>query len=228
MLQEPITAANHKMDVVYPFLERNKTIFTMIAIFGALAGFLYSLNKTTNDENLVFGILFLVFLMGLLMTLIIYDASVTLFSLIRPKDDKFITGFQFFFIATFMIFFLMFFESLIEYLYSKYPDWIIWLGIAIFLYFVLFLGVWFNTFIRNKIGTSNRGLIFIIVCYAVILIWILIRLYSIFIGLIPHSSNFAELTHTAQIGFFFIILLTHSLSSIFYFAGALIKRILAL
>jgi hypothetical protein len=223
MSQEPITAANNKMDVVYPFFDRNKTIFTMIAIFGALAGFLYSLNKPTNDENLVFGILFLVFLMGLLMTLIIYDASVTLFSLIRQKDDKFITGFQFFFIATFMIFFLMFFESLIEYLYSKYPDWIIWLGIAIFLYFVLFFGVWFNAFIRNKIGTSNRRLIFIIVCYVIILILILLNIYStLFVGL-PHSSNFAEFTRIAQIGMLLAILLSYSLSSIFYFVGILIK-----
>jgi len=198
----------------------------MIAIFGALAGFLYSLNKPTIDENLIDGILFLVFLMGLLMTLIFYDAMVTLFPLMKQKEEKFFTTFQIFFIVMFIIFFLMFFLSLIGYLYLNYSDLVIWLAIAILLYFVLIFGTWFNTFIRDKIGTSKRGLFFIIVWYAIILFLILIWFYFLAISLLPHSLTIAELTKKSQIGFILTIFLTQSLSSIFYFSGYLIKRIL--
>jgi MFS family permease len=225
MSQKPIIPPDHKMKIVYDFFERNKTIFTMIAIFGALAGFLYSLNKPPN-ENLVDGILFLVFLMGLLITLIVYDAMVTLFPLMKQNDEKFFTTFQIFFIVMFIILFLMFFFGLIGYLYSNYTDLVIWLAIAIFFYIVLTFGVWFNTFIRDKIGTSKKGLILIIAGYSIIVIWITMKVNSIFFGLMPHSLNFAEITPIAQNGFFFMILLIHSVSSVIYFIGTLIKRIL--
>lgn len=200
----------------------------MIAIFGALAGFLFSLNKPTNDENLVFGILFLISLMGLLITIIFYDSMITFFSLIRQKDETFFTTFQTFFIVMFLILFLMFFFSLITYLYSNYSDWVLWMALAIFLYFVLICGAWFNTAIRNIIGSSNGGLVLTIFGYTVIVIWILSSVYHIIIGLTPHSSNIAELTHASQTVFFFSILLTHSISSILYFTGTLIKRIFML
>jgi hypothetical protein len=225
MTQDPNNPPNKKMEILYHFFDRNKTIFTMIAIFGALAGFLYSFNKTTVDENLVFGILFLVILMGLLMFLILYDVAVTLLELMNRKDDNFFMTFQIFFLIAFTILFLMFYESLIEYLYTKYPDWLVWLGIVLFLFFMMRMATWSNAFVLKKIGNSIRTLIFTIVCYSIIFVIILYQMFSLFIGLIPNSSSSIEI-HTAQMFFLIGILLLFFINSILYFTGILIKQVL--
>jgi hypothetical protein len=223
MSQDPIMPANEKMAVVYQFFERNKTIFTIIAVFAALAGFLYSFNKTTFDENIVFGILFLVFLIGLLLTLILYDVIIILFALIGQKNPNFFTVFQIFFIGTFTMFLLMFFESLLEYLYSQYTDWLIWLGIATFMYFMMAIGAWSNDFILKKIGNSKKILLLTILCYSIILILILIQIFSLLMSVKPQSSSIIN-SHIAQMIFFMGIFLIYLINSVLYFGGTLIKR----
>ena len=126
----------------------------------------------------------------------------------------------------FLILFLMFFFSLMTYLYSNYSNWVLWMVLVLFFYLVMFCGGGFNRLIRDKIGTSNSGVILIIFCYVVFLIWIASNAYSILIGMKPHQASIEELTHASQIAFFFTVLFTHSISSIFYFGGTLIKRTL--
>jgi hypothetical protein len=215
--------ADEKLKGIYAFFDRNKTIFTLIAIFGALAGFLYSFDKTSTDENLVFGILFLVFLMCLLLILIIYDVAATAIELLN-EERNFVITFQIFFIGTFTVFLLMFYDSLIEYLYSKFPGLLIWLGIAVFLYFMLAISTWSTTFIVNRIGDSKRSLLLITILYSIAVAFLIVIEYLSLQKFSPIAPSIVE-SSTAQFVFTIGILLIYCVNSTFFFAGTLIKQI---
>jgi hypothetical protein len=222
MLPELNPTANHKMTLIYEFFKKNETIFTIIAIFGALAGFLYNF-KTANGENLVSGILFLVILIGLLMSLILYDAVMIIISYTRKNDGTFTTAFQVYFIGLCMALFLLFFLSLISYLYSSYTDLTIWFGILIIWSFFHYLGEPFNKVISGALGKTTRGIILIILVYASILILLLSRIYPFVIIVGTQSIGFIIETHAAQILVFLGIIAMFLFDSLLYFGSPLIK-----
>ena len=222
MLPELNPTANHKMALVYDFFKKNETIFTIIAIFGALAGFLYNF-KTTNDENLVSGILFLVILIGLLISLILYDAVMIIISYTRKNDGTFATAFQVYFIGLCMTLFVLFFLFLLSYLYLSYTDLTIWLGILIIWSFFHYLGEPFNKFILGTFGTTTRGVILILICYASILIFLISRIYPFIIIVGTQPINFIIETHAAQVLVLLGIFAMYSFDGILYFGSPLIK-----
>lgn len=224
MSDESISYANQKMSYIYNFFDRNKTVFTLIAIFAALAGFLYSFDKTGSDENLVFGVLFLVFMIGFLMLLIFYDVGISVIELINIKEKNFFISFQLFFIGTFSIFLLMFYDSLIEFLYSKYTVWVTWSIIVLFVYILWAFRSWVILNILKKIGNSTVNFVIAILCHIAIIVLILLQLLSFIESRFPNPTGPMAIVD-AQYFFVIMVVFIFITRNFLYLVSAFIKKI---
>jgi hypothetical protein len=220
-----LTPADQKFNILYSFFERNKTLFALIAVFGALAGFLYGFNKLNLDDNIIYGILFLVLLIGLMMILIVYDAFMAMVSLFKIKYNSFNYTFQSIFLGIFIILLLMFYQSLMEYLFSNFLDPLIWLELALLLILVKELKNGFIEYIQGINDLSKWILGSIIVIYTLFSIWVLKMIFSIGLLLGSYTYSLEGKNQIGQICFFLLILLYYFGFGMLSIGGILIKKL---
>lgn len=141
---------------IFHFIDRNKSILAIIALFSGLSGFILNITRENPNDSLIYGIVSLFFLVGLLIAYVIYDACKILNRLFfLPSDDP-ISAFQSVFIILFTMFLIIPLISLMNYFSKTYPDKVTWLLIGASFCVVVFSSMVFNGWIYSRLKKHDK------------------------------------------------------------------------
>jgi len=149
------------------YIERNKSVLALIALFTGLSGFILNVTKGNPSDSLIYGIISLFFLIGLLIAFIGYDAVKTLNRLFQLPGEDLISAIQCVFIFLFTTFLLIPLFSLMDYFSMIYPDKVTSLLIGVFICIIIFLSVVVNSWIYSTARKHDKLKLFIFPFFAI-------------------------------------------------------------
>ena len=193
------------------FLDSNKTVFELIAVFIAIASFIVELNAENQDKSFVVGAICLIFLTGVLLFYLLCSSFNDIMRLLLGKSDDFKSTIQISFITIFLACFGVAYISICVYFFEQYRDLTNWVLIILAYFFVIYFGIWSVTSLYTYFTMNSRA---ILIFKAIFLILVFLILTS-FIPITSYIRTY--FTSLGQSEALFFLILSYFMFGAFHF-----------
>jgi hypothetical protein len=141
------------------YLEKNKSLLELVAVFIAIASFIIDLNKDNDNISLTTGAIFIILFVGLLLGYLLYiTMKENILPLLSGKSDNLHETIQLFFISFFIICLIIAYSAILSYFALPHPILAGWILIFLFTCILGTFGLWFVTALYTYFTENNRAI----------------------------------------------------------------------